>query len=111
MSIQLLTSRDLLESPRSLDGKRFVISGLLIVKEKSAWVELDNDDSLGRLQVENDDLVERLLDSVPCYLGGEYLYRDRARLTCVLEADKDGAVHISRVESGEVTRDGAAFSF
>lgn len=111
MTIQLLTSKYLLDSPSLLHGKRFRIHGSLIVTDKSSWIEFDDDDSGSCLQIGDDNLIKKLLDTVPCYLGGQYLYHDPVNLICVLEKTKDNGVRISRVESGELIRDGDNFTF
>lgn len=106
MTIQVLTE-EMLQNPTVAPvGQRVIVEGSLVVKGDHARVEIQN------FHVEIDDLnfLDRLLDAVPCYLGGDHLYRDPVSLVGVLKIKGQDAA-ISQVESGVLRRDGEEFAF
>lgn len=111
MSNQNLTP-DLLQSATAdLNGKRFSIEGLLVVSGESAHIDISSSGMETHVPINDSTLIERLLDQVPCYLGGECLYRDRVQLIGFVAAAGGNSVAISTVESGLLSRDGETFSF
>ncbi|MGK5065844.1 hypothetical protein [Janthinobacterium sp. RT4P48] len=110
MSGQVLTAALLQGGGSSLHGGRYAIAGMLVVGE-SANLELADGHCPVRLAIHDAELAGRLLDHVPCHMGGAYLYHDPVRLVAILAAGTDGCVAIAQVESGMLERDGRLFPF
>jgi len=108
---QILSSAALQGEAFNLDGKVFSIEGVLIVSGESAYVDISVVGLPTRIPINDATLMERLLNEVPCYLGGEFLYRDSTRLVAMVEVRCDRDVVISKVESGVIFREGEVFAF
>ncbi len=108
MDNQILTPELLLNAAGVLDGKRVTIAGILSVGGELAFVEFP--DSTIKLVIRDKALKRKLLDSVPCLLGGDYLYHDIVRLVGVLQ-NVDGKMEVKLVESGVLTCEGEDFAF
>ena len=110
MTNQILTAEILYDVSASLDGASVTIDGLLVVAGEFAHIEVSGQVNSVNLSINDPTLIGRLLDEVPCYLGGDYLYRDSVRLVGVIAKVNNGMV-ISKIESGVLSRDGESFSF
>jgi hypothetical protein len=110
MTSQILTPELLHRDLIKLNGTRVTISGVLIVDE-SAHIELTGPDGTVRLPIEDSAFIGRLLDEVPCYLGGAPLYHDPAQVVAIITVKANAIAAISSIESGILTRDGESFNF
>jgi hypothetical protein len=104
----LLTPTDLLAAQSALDGRTFNLSGRIVVTE-NAYVEVPIQGVPVRIAIDDPQLRDRLLDTVPCHLGGGHMYADQVELTVSLTATASGRASISRVISGELIRDGRRY--
>lgn len=89
-------------------NNKFVsIEGTVIVSGDNSYLEVG-----GSILVQLNDgsLVDRFLDHVPCYVGGQYLYKDAATLQGVLHVE-NGFLQIKCVERVSVRRGDQTFEF
>lgn len=86
------------------------IEGTIRVQGDRIWLQV-NDEGEFLLQIDDSSLKRRLLESVPCYVGGQYLYNDSAIIEATL-AIKNGNISISHVKSGKIWQeDGDEYDF
>ncbi len=82
-------------------GERpITVEGTLYVKADRAWVEID----AIVLPILDKGFEQRLIDAVPCYVGGPYFYADEVRLTGTLISDGP-SLAIQSVASAELRRE------
>ena len=110
MSSQVLTAMLLQGDGSTLHGGRHAIAGTLVVGE-SAHLELADAHGRVRLAIRDAQLADRLLDHVPCHMGGAYLYHDPVRLVAILATGDDGCLAIAQIESGMLEREDQLFPF
>lgn len=110
MSRQVLSAAMLQGDGSTLHGGRYAIAGTLVVGD-SAHLELAGAQGAVRLAIRDAQLAGRLLDHVPCHVGGTCLYLDPVRLVAIVAAEDDGGLVIAQIESGMLERDGQLFPF
>ena len=110
MSGQVLTAALLQGDGGRLHGGRYAIAGMLVVGE-SAYLELADAHASVRLAIGDAQLVDRLLEHVPCHLAGATLYHDPVRLVAILASGDEGCTVIAQVESGMLERGDQLFPF
>jgi hypothetical protein len=108
MITEKLTLELLRNTNASLDGSKVVLDGVLCIGSPGYYVEFS--DEKIKLPIVEDGIRDRLLNTVPCYLGGLYLYRDPARMVVTLQKIDD-RVEIRSIDSGELTRDEETYFF
>jgi hypothetical protein len=109
MRLDVLTLAALKQTQVSLGERQFHICGRLDVGDESR-IEVEVEGTSIQLPVEDPSVRSRLLDTVPCRLGGSYLYSDSVELTGTLNVI-GGRVVINQVVSGTVIRDGISHPF
>ncbi|UQV44298.1 hypothetical protein KIV45_21020 [Janthinobacterium lividum] len=110
MKNRLLTMNLLLGDLHAINGLDFIVCGVLIAGE-SSYMEISENERIFKIIIEDSTLIDRLLDEVPCYMGGEDLYRDAAKIMATISVKENSVVVISKVSSGVLTRDDDNFSF
>jgi hypothetical protein len=108
MKPEMLTSELLRNPHQSLHGTKVVLDGVLCIGSPGYFVEFSEEKI--KLPILEHGIRDRLLNAVPCYLGGLYLYRDQARLVVTLETT-DGEAAIGSIDSGELSRDDETYFF
>lgn len=104
MITQRLTGKVLQDPAEAFGEQQVMVEGLLVVEVDRARIEIQK----SHVEIDDATFLDRLLDAVPRYLGGDYLYRDPVRLIGVLKVSDQG-VAISGVESCALHRDGEEF--
>jgi hypothetical protein len=108
MNTEILTP-ELLRSPDvSLDGLKVALDGVLCIGSPGYFVEFSEEKI--KLPIVENGIRDRLLNTVPCYLGGLYLYRDPAQMVVTLQKIGD-RVEIRSIDSGELSRDEETYFF
>jgi hypothetical protein len=110
MSGQVLSAAMLQGDGSTFHGGRYTIAGTLVVGE-SAHLELADAHGPVRLAIRDAQLADRLLDHVPCHMGGTCLYLDPVQLVAIVATGDDGSLVIAQIESGMLERDGQFFPF
>lgn len=85
----------------NMDQTLFTFEGRLLVSSDLAWLEIGNN---APLPITDTGFVDRLLDAVPCYVGGHYLYDDNATLEGALILDA-GKPAVGRIVSAKLYRE------
>jgi hypothetical protein len=65
---------------------------LFVTVGNDCWVSDSEDENAERIIIDCEELVDKLLDSVPCYVGGKYLYVDQAEISAELTRDENRTV-------------------
>jgi hypothetical protein len=90
-------------------GQSGHISGILRLDAEHSFLYIDE---VGGqvLPIVESGFKARLLDTVPCHVGGPYLYADLVSLNVEM-GTLSSEVVVMRVESGRLMRDGETFDF
>jgi hypothetical protein len=89
-------------------GSNIEISCLLYFSDRNCFLSLREHEF--SIDVTDMTLETRLLETVPCNLGGQYLYQDTVIIQGIFEHSESG-IEITRIEHGELHRDGELFKF
>ncbi len=96
--------RTILDSPVSIDEHATINGFLRVTGDGRCFLsDAEHDDNAAVLEIEDDRLYDNLIDSVPCMVGGQFLYDDRATVDAVLSCN-EGVVVISTVNCVEIER-------
>jgi hypothetical protein len=100
----------LISEPYGYLNQTVCVGGVIFVRDGRVTI-CSNDVGEGIcLDVIDKGLIDRLLDSVPCYVGGEFLYRDRVTIMGTLCADTNG-VALTAISNGCLSRCDQEFEF
>lgn len=102
MSEEVLTLEMFHNSTFADGGVRVEMDGILHIGSKGFFILFSHEKI--KIPIVEEGIVRRLLHAVPCYLGGENLYRDTVRVVATLQK-MDGRVEIRTIESGVLTRE------
>jgi hypothetical protein len=69
MITQRLTGKILQDPAEAFSEQQVMVEGLLVVEVDRSRIEIQN----SHVQIDDATFLDRLLDAVPCYLGGDYL--------------------------------------
>jgi len=84
-------------------NSKFIFDGRLFVRDDKAWLEVGCVETV-IIPIVDHGFVDRILEVVPCLVGGEYLYDDSVLLNGDLDF-RDGNFSIISIESGTLNRD------
>ena len=90
--------------PSEFAERVFQFKGTLVVCGASAILKLGDPES-ERLSIIDPTFLDRILNAVPCYVGGECLYNDAVQFQGRISLC-DGKMAVSAVESGQLSREG-----
>ncbi|MBB5020637.1 hypothetical protein HNQ59_003962 [Chitinivorax tropicus] len=110
MEIQTVQLEELMKNPDQYIDSVVVTEGILIVQEDKATLCIESDEESVCLKISDDDFLDRLLDNVPCYVGGKYLYCDSASIIGSVFLEKNN-FYISCVVRISIFRGGEVFNF
>lgn len=102
-----LNRTDLVNRASDFNGKLVSIEGTLVVEGDNSYLDI-GDNVL--VHVHDSDFMDRILDHVPCYVGGQYLYRDAGTLRGVLHVG-NGSLQIKEIKRVYIRRDDQLFEF
>lgn len=85
-----------------IDQDDFLFEGRLFVSDERAWLEIGDG---AQLHIGDDGFVDRLLEAVPCYVGGHYLYNDLVIVDGSLTLDS-GKLTVVGIVSVKLNREG-----
>lgn len=97
-------NRLVFESERYV-GINLLVRGLLVVENDKAILRVESASTY--LEISDKDFVDRLLDHVPCYVGGKFLYSDHVSIIGhivigELAPTLEGILKVNLVRNGEV---------
>ncbi|KAF0812568.1 hypothetical protein IGB42_02857 [Andreprevotia sp. IGB-42] len=81
----------MLEPARYMDVN-ILVKGLLAVRADKTTPYIEGATEETRLEISDRDFVDRLLDNVPCYVGGKFLYHDQVSIVARAGGGKHGPV-------------------
>ena len=70
------------------------VEGLLVIEGDDCYIVSGRDARQNRIDLYGDDIIDALLDEVPCYIGGDFLYEDEAIVEGVLKNNGSGNGYI-----------------
>lgn len=69
-------------------GNRSYKGTLFVTGDNNCWISIQKENSENEtIEIECDNLVDKLLDHVPCRLGGNYLYEEQSEISAMLTQD------------------------
>lgn len=86
------------------------VRGVVFVRDDKALLFSSDADKGPFLEIVDKNFIDRLLDNVPCYVGGEFLYRDRVTIIGHLHVG-ESEVTLGEVSGGRLERGGEVFEF
>ena len=92
-------------------GRVIRLAGIIVVSDDRISLKAGEADDSRRIAVRDQSLLDRIIDNVPCCIGGECLYHDRVKIEVVLRADEEGEVFVAQVGSVTIERDGEIYEF
>jgi len=100
----------LADSTLDLAERKVLLEGILLANFEQATIEMKDGALTCKLSIVDKSLIDRLLDTAPCFVGGEYLYRGQA---CLIGSINyiDGKPILSIVESGKLYINDKEFPF
>jgi hypothetical protein len=71
-------------------GNRSYKGTLFVTGDNDCWISIQKENSDSEaIEIECDNLVNKLLDHVPCRIGGNYLYEEKSEISAMLMQDGD----------------------
>lgn len=66
---------------------------LFVTGDNNCWISIQKENNENeKIEIACDNLVDKLLDNVPCRLGGNYLYEEQSEISATLMQDGDKTV-------------------
>ena len=106
MKFLQIDHQDLLENLNRYNQSVITINGTLVVEGDASCLDIEG----AEIRVSDDDFIDKLLDNVPCYVGGKYLYSDAAVIQGTLIV-KNGVLHMENIKSVTISREQESFTF
>jgi hypothetical protein len=71
-------------------GNRSYKGTLFVAGDNNCWISIQKENTESEtIKIECDNLVDKLLDHVPCRIGGNYLYEEKSEISAILMQDGD----------------------
>lgn len=90
------------------EGLQVHIEGTLYVGPEGIYINFSDEEI--EIPIVQNGFEQRLLNSVPCYLGGTCLYRDHVRMIATIQC-VNNRVEIKEIKSGSLDQDGETYVF
>ena len=86
------------------------MEGTFVSNGDYCYITSEGDESSKKIIVDDDSLLDKLLDVLPCYVGGKYLYKDISVISGTLCIDATASkIYFSDVERLIIKRDSKEF--
>ena len=74
-------------------GNRSYKGTLFVASDNNCWIIMQNEKNENEtIEIECDNLLDKLLDHVPCRIGGNYLYEEQSEISAILIKDGDKTI-------------------
>jgi hypothetical protein len=106
-----LSHQELATNASRFAGNPVILDGVLVVEGDESYLIVDPENSKIRVTVRDAGFLNRMLDNVPCYVGGQYLYQDNATLHGTLGIVGENQLELRDIKSVRVSRETETFEF
>ena len=74
-------------------GNRSYKGTLFVASDNNCWIIMQNEKNENEtIEIECANLLDKLLDHVPCRIGGNYLYEEQSEISAMLIKDGDKTI-------------------
>lgn len=103
-----INTRDILDDrSKYIDTQVQIVGHVLVNSAKIVMVDIPQKESI-QIEIICDKFEEKLLDKVPCYLGGEYTFSDKMMIAGTLVAE-NALLKLTQIVSVVVIRGSEEF--
>ena len=87
-----------------------IYKGILFVTgDNNCWMKIQKEKIKNEIiEIECDNLIDKLLDHVPCRIGGNYLYEEQSEVSAMLMHDGDKKI-LGNIDKIRIIRDNDEF--